>query len=224
MGYSTFFKGAIKITPRLSDKDVIYINTFLSMRHHQGLENPEVKKDFTIQAWPDINETFKAQFIPDPKPYLQERRDILEKYFNAHGQSDVDISTEIIVDIPKGFPDSSIIHQYNSVQEPYFSLWSNLRLYQAKNCTYLAWDESEKAYNMYDWFTFMGDVIHILYPDAVFSGCVKAQGEDPSDKWTVEVIDNTIYITRNTSRRATNTKVAENMARALQNPTDTSAT
>lgn len=39
MGYSTDFTGTIKVTPKLPDERAIELNTFLAMRHHQGLRN-----------------------------------------------------------------------------------------------------------------------------------------------------------------------------------------
>ncbi|MBD5585151.1 MAG: hypothetical protein HDQ88_08715 [Clostridia bacterium] len=83
-------------------------------------------------------------------------------------------------------------HAYNEICYPHISLWSDVKIYQGYDCSYLAWDESEKAYEMGVWFEFLVNLLTKM--GYACKGIVKAQGENDDDRWTVVCEDGTVKI------------------------------
>lgn len=180
MGYSTFFTGAIKITPRPDDELIIGMNVWLAMRHHKGLVEPRYQAILTHRAWyPD------GPQIVDPKMVLNKMKDSKSPK-NVKKLSDVMLSTLVYYEpIP---PHDGFCPGYNYPEIDDLSLWSNIKIYPDMDCAYIAWDESEKAYEMDKWFTLLVNIFD--QKDYQCKGVIKAQGEKFDDKWSIIVKQN----------------------------------
>lgn len=175
MGYSTFFDGAIKVMPKVDPSTCKNLNVWLNMRHCKSYERPDVQADFSDRAWePD------GPKIPSPDK-------LIEEFVSKHPKASVfpadEISNYVWVPEPKTKAKPMNVNNYNTEGFPGVSLWSNLRIYQDTDCSYIAWDESEKAYGMDRWFAILVEVLsNIGYK---CEGIVRAQGEDYDDRWTI---------------------------------------
>lgn len=210
MGYNTFFEGAIKITPAVDDILLININMWLSMRHHKALEQPNYQAILTKKAWePD------GPSIMDPEQAIHDFQTRFPKFKTL---SDAAISANMWID-PQ--PDNTVVCESNNPMDynypgyPYISLWSDLKLYPQTDCTYLAWDDSEKAYEMDKWFGFMVSILSSM--GYTCNGVVHAQGEEYEDKWTIHVNDNDIAIQTGFYGEPTHVKELQDIRNIIQN-------
>lgn len=91
------------------------------------------------------------------------------------------------------------IRDYNRPPEGQPGLWCQWR--PTDDGTAIEWDGGEKFYDSPEWMTYVID--HFLKPGAVANlpflqknhvcnGQILAQGEDPHDRWTLEVTDNVV--------------------------------
>lgn len=172
MGYSTDFTGTIKVTPKLPDERAIELNTFLAMRHHQGLRN---------------NLSLKAlDWLPD-----------------AHGiQDPVDAVTNIQKELKPGLSDTLAsallfgldgsgarnVDEYNEPYAPGWTLWSDVRVCQDDDASYLVWNHCEKSSRMDFWLDMVVNTLKNLGHKC--NGTMHAQGESEYDQWTYEVKNN----------------------------------
>lgn len=170
MGYSTFFTGAIKVTPKIDPLTCTNLNVWLSMRHCKTYERPDVQAGLSDRAWePD------GPKIPSPNKIVEA---FVTKHPKASGFGFDEISNYVWV--PE--PETRSVNDYNTEGFPNVSLWSDVRIYQGTDCSYLAWDESEKAYGMERWFAILVELLAGM--GYVCEGVVSAQGENYDDRWT----------------------------------------
>ena len=125
MGYTTKFTGAIKITPKINPRLVTNINTFLCMRHHCNMESPGCRDRLTHEAWPG------GPKIPDPVKVIRAFKEKVPKFKDV---PDDKVSVLQYVDVHDHYGPG-----YSTPSLPWFSLHSDVRLYQGQDCTYLAW-------------------------------------------------------------------------------------
>ena len=101
--------------------------------------------------------------------------------------------------------DKSGVENYNKPPECQPGLWC--QWVPCRDGEVLVWDEGEKFYNAAEWMAYI--IQHFLEPDAVakqanpaafaefvphvLNGKIEAVGEDPDDRWQLEVIDNAVY-------------------------------
>lgn len=171
MGYSTFFTGAIKVTPKIDPLTCTNLNVWLNMRHCRTNELPGVTAGYPDKAWePD------GPRIPSPSI-------LVDTFVAKHPKASVFAFDEISSYLWPPEPPLGSADDYNATCEPNISLWSNLKIYQGADCSYLAWDEGEKAYGMDDWFAFMVKLLSGMGYEC--EGVLRAQGEDYDDRWTL---------------------------------------
>jgi hypothetical protein len=60
----------------------------------------------------------------------------------------------------------------------------------------IRWNEAEKFYDADKWMAYLIDAF--LRPDHVVNGSIEAEGEEPGDRWRLEVRDNAVYVIRQT--------------------------
>lgn len=189
MGYSTFFTGAVRIIPKPSPETFVKINMFLSMRHCKTLETvDEYRRLLTHKAWkPD------GPAIMDPAKIIEETRNSLPNIKDwpieriAPFVDGDPTPTFVYNNMPANFP-----KDYSTELFPGLSLYSDIRLYPGDDCAYLAWDQSEKAYDMDKWFGLILGYLKSAGFD--FDGVVHAQGEDYDDRWTIVAKDGSIDV------------------------------
>lgn len=172
MGYSTYFTGSIKVTPRLPDEMAIELNTFLAMRHHQGL-----KKNLSLKVldWlPD------AHGIQDPKVAVADVQKDLKP-----GLSDA-LASALLFGLDGSC--SCTIDEYNEPYAPGWTLWSDVRVCQADDTSYLVWSHCEKSGRMDFWLDMVVNALKNIGYNC--DGTMQAQGEDDYDQWTYKVKNN----------------------------------
>lgn len=189
MGYSTFFTGAIKVTPKVDHETVINLNAYFHQRHHHGMDLPEVQNLMSKKAWEP-----NGPGVADIQPYIDDFKD---KHPMAKDHTDDFISSfiwvpEIETKMSNFTKPENYSALYNHERDPRRSLWSDIKLYQSDDCTYIAWDNSEKAYAMGEWFTHAVKILKNLGYNC--NGTVRAQGEEEDDRWTVYVENNNTKI------------------------------
>lgn len=187
MGYSTYFTGAVRITPRPDDELIVNMNVWLSMRHHMGLAQPSYQELLTHRVWePD------GPQIPDPVIVLAETR----KGLSAKNKDSIPNALLSTCVWYEPLPEKgTYCRDYNYPEIPQASLWSNMKIYPSDDCAYLAWDEGEKAYAMDVWFAILVDMLS--RKGFKCEGTVRAQGEDYEDKWSVIVRNNETKVAQN---------------------------
>lgn len=171
MGYTTYFDGAIKVTPKVDPLVCTNLNIWLGMRHCKASELPSVTAEYADKAWePD------GPKIPSPGKAVG---DFVAKRPKAKMFAFDEISN--MVHVPE--PPYGSANVYNETCYPHTSLWSDVRIYQDYDCSYIAWNENEKSYEMEHWFEFL--VTLLTNMGYTCEGIIKAQGEDYDDRWTV---------------------------------------
>lgn len=144
MGTNTDFTGAIRITPRVEQTLADRICQFLNIRH--------MRRD--VAALHDLYPTIEAR-----KPHsLFDDGDfgVDGALFIPTLTKDIDSAMQCSTDMPEGLIDQLSINQ---PPEPCPSLYCDLELVhdRVENCSYIGWNEQEKAYCISTWVEFFAE-------------------------------------------------------------------
>lgn len=105
------------------------------------------------------------------------------------------------------------VHNHNASHPSQPGLW--LQWVPTDDGTALEWDQGEKFYSSQDWMKYL--IVNLLSPTAiayidihgpasgderldkftcnhVLNGVIEAQGEEPDDRWQLEVRDNKVFV------------------------------
>lgn len=173
MGYTTYFEGHISIEPPLNEHEISYLDDFARSRRMKRTGGP---------------------YIADPGA------DMGQYGFGRQGRQ----------------PEDEIL-EFNDPPDGQPGLWC--QWVPTADGTRIIWDEGEKFYRAPEWMAYLID--HFLkagaeasgvikdrfgrgetLPDArlehftfdhVLNGEIHAQGEDPDDRWILQVVSNEVY-------------------------------
>lgn len=199
MGYTTEFRGAFRVTPQVEPAVAIRLNFWLNCRHWKRPIPNQTDNllDLTLFGSPGKNGQYvmpsiieaikKAKYDPTLAP-----RGLWEDEKNE---------TFIAFQKECGWRNFGDLYNYEPKGIP--SLWSDINVIPdpIQKCSWLMWNQSDKAYEMDFWFSLITQILVKLGYQV--EGHILAQGEDMADKWGLEA-DGT-----RCSQRIDNPKFAE---------------
>lgn len=177
----TFFKGAIRITPRPSDEQIVNMNLYLSQRHSQNIQElnfPDTAWMFDNQPIPSkeqaVNQIKNHEFIPEKIKNLP--TNLMSAVFFAK-EIDTKPTTEIF--------------GYNKTAPNACSLYSDIRVYPDKDCAYIAWCEINNSQAMDEWLMYVCEKLNNHGFET--NGTIQCHGKN---EWTIQFGNNIHKISR----------------------------
>lgn len=184
MGYFTDFKGAFRVTPIVSTEVALRINLWLNSRHYTR-PMPQDLEDETLFGKPGKHGEFIMPSLRNALAKMQEEGldPVVVPWAIRENYEDIirpDYSSLSHAEQAKWTMD------FNECPGKVPSLWSDFMLVSdhKNNCSWLMWNDSDKAYSMASWGEFLWKVLQAM--DYLVEGTMCAQGEDDSDFWYMQ--------------------------------------
>lgn len=192
MGYSTDFKGAFRITPKVDTALACRLNLWFNSRHfkrHPFMEAKGIEASDDNLLFGKSSPNF-MYFMPSLKQAVD---NLIATGVNPTlaphllGNTIQDYRTENLFTHENITPELN--EAYNTTPGNIPSLWSNLYIINDPDhdVSYLSWNQSEKSYSMAQWMMAIVNLLQML--NYHVDGIIEAQGEEQDDHWFMEVFD-----------------------------------
>lgn len=192
MGYSTFFTGAFKITPKVNPIMACRLNLWLKSRHFDRKKAMDCLmktnidyKDVTLFGFGGSNnELFIPSFSKSVNNSLNENINII---IAPHEIGSTMANMNMDDYIASNTNTSGL---YGKMPNTIPSLWSNIFIVNDpnENASYLGWNQYEKSKSMEIWFTTIIDWLKKF--NFTIEGVVNAQGERKNDFYHMKINNN----------------------------------
>lgn len=193
MGYTTEFAGAFKVTPMVSSDIALRMNLWLGSRHYIR-QKPIDMEDETLFGNPGKHGEY---IIPSLKNSIAKvSRNGWDLVVAPWAISECGEETPWIngTASPTDEQITKFSMSYNTCPGKVPSLWSDFILVSdfENDCSWLMWNDSEKAYKMAAWGQFLWKVFQAM--DYIVEGTISAAGEDDDDRWHMTAAKGSFFV------------------------------
>lgn len=174
MGYTTEFRGAFRITPKVDPILACRLNLWLGSRHYIRAFDAKNAEDTTLFGkpgehgefiMPSLRKAFEHTVRQGYNPLIAVHMINIDDFFWPNGDKEVRSYNDTPGDIP--------------------SLWSHIYIVNSlqANESFLMWNGAEKARCLDYWIALIAGFL--LGCGFKVEGCIAAQGEDTGDVWSM---------------------------------------
>ena len=178
MGYSTEFRGAFRITPKVDAVLACRLNLWLSSRHYMRTFDAANAEDTTLFGKPGDHGEFIMPSLRQAVQYtVQQGYNPLIAVHMINADDDIRSLSDMEV------------RAYNDTPESIPSLWSHIVIVNSlkKDESFLVWNGAEKSHYLEEWIERVSGFLYRC--GYLVEGCIAAQGEDTDDIWSMSFFD-----------------------------------
>lgn len=178
MGYTTEFRGAFRITPKVDAVLACRLNLWLNSRHFKRTFDVANAEDTTLFGkpgdhgefvMPSLRKAVQHTIQQGYNPLIAVHMINADDDFRALSDEEMRVYNEMPGDIP--------------------SLWSDILIINStkEDESFLTWNGSEKSRHLDEWIKRVAGFLHQCGYQV--EGCIAAQGEDAGDIWSMTFCD-----------------------------------